>query len=98
MESRELQIDLQQLTATASHWRVLGIEFGALTPPSPGQPYQPTTLAIVAAHRAISRCTAAFTTRTKATAGALEASTAGYVNNESTAAADLSGVPRNGVV
>ncbi|MCV7196789.1 hypothetical protein [Mycobacterium angelicum] len=98
MESSELRIDLQQLNVMAGQWRALATEFIVLAPPAPGQPFQPTTAATAGAHTAVGLSAAAFKSRTHATINALEESVAGYVHNESIAAAKMSAQPRNQVL
>lgn len=98
MESGELRIDVTQLKAAASQWRELSTRLSVLAPPSPGQPFQPTTAAVGGAHAAVGLAAAVLTARTQATTGAVVAGAAGYVNNEATAAAEMAAVPHMRVV
>jgi hypothetical protein len=92
MESGELRIDVNQLRATASHWNELSTEFSVLSPPAAGQPFQSTAAAVGSLHAAVGLAAVAFTVRTQATASAVEAGAADYVNDEASAAAEMAAV------
>lgn len=92
MEPGLLRIDVQQLQATASQWSQRSAELAALTPPSPGEPFQPTTAAVGHAHGTVDLAAAALTTRTQSTTVAVETGATRYGANEETAAAEMAAV------
>ncbi|MCA2244758.1 hypothetical protein JF781_20570 [Mycobacterium sp. WUMAC-067] len=98
MGSDGLQVALDQLAATAGQWQGLGAQLTATTPPSPGQPFQPTTAAVSSINAMVSADAAAFATRTQETAGQVTNAAAHYGSQEATNATDMSNVPKVTVV
>jgi hypothetical protein len=95
VESNELQVvlhQLHQLRVTASQWQGLGAQLAEATPPSPGQPFQPTTAAVNGVNAAIGVAAAAFMARTQATAAGVAAAAAEYGNQEAAAANEMAAV------
>lgn len=98
VEPGTLRIDVNQLTETAGQWSALSAELGVRAAPSLGHSFQPTTAAVGSVQIAVGFAAAVLTSRTQATASAVEAGAAGYVNNEVTSAAEMAAVPQNWVV
>ncbi|MHA7651899.1 hypothetical protein ACX9NE_12215 [Mycobacterium sp. ML4] len=98
MQSVELRVDADCLSATVSQWHGLSTQLGILAPPSPGRPCQPSAAAVSGVHAGVDRGAAALTARIQATAGAVAAGAAGYVDNEAMAAAEFAAVPQHRVV
>ncbi|OSC38478.1 hypothetical protein [Mycobacterium decipiens] len=86
MQPGQLQIDVDQLAATAGQWGVGSADLYGLEPPSPGQPFQPTTAAVSGAHVAVDLAAAALIARAQATTASVADGAARYVSNEATAA------------
>ncbi|ABL03713.1 conserved hypothetical protein [Mycobacterium ulcerans Agy99] len=53
MQPGQLRVEVPQLEATAGEWSQRSATLAALTLPSPGQPFQPTTAAVSSAHTAV---------------------------------------------
>ncbi|WP_406816183.1 hypothetical protein [Mycobacterium sp. M23085] len=98
MGSDGLQVVLDQLVATAGQWQGLGAQLIATTPPSAGQPFQPTTAAVSSINATIGAAAAAFATRTQETAGQVTNAAAGYGTQEATSAGEMADVPKVTVV
>ncbi|KAA1250870.1 hypothetical protein F0Q45_07410 [Mycobacterium simiae] len=99
MGSNELRVVLGQLGVTASQSQGLGAQLATgATPPAPGRPFQATTAAVSGIDAAIGGVAAALATRTQATAGAVVAAAAGYVNQEASAASEMAAVTQGTVV
>ncbi|KZS56793.1 hypothetical protein A4G26_16735 [Mycobacterium kansasii] len=92
MEQDRLRIDVGQLEATAGQWSQRSVELAVLAPPLPGQPFQPTAVAVGSAHAAVDLAAAALTARTQATASTVRAGATGYASNEATAVAEMAAV------
>ncbi|VBA61450.1 hypothetical protein [Mycobacterium attenuatum] len=90
MEQDRLRIDVGQLEATTGQWSRRSVELAVLAPPLPGQPFQPTAVAVGGAHAAVDLAAAALTARTQATASTVQAGATGYASNEATAVAEMS--------
>ncbi|OBB95927.1 hypothetical protein [Mycobacterium sp. 852002-40037_SCH5390672] len=98
MGSNGLQVVLDQLGAMAGRWQGLSAQLTATTPPSPGQPFQPTTAAVSSIHAMITTDAATFATRTQETATQVTNAAAGYGNQEATSADEMADVPKVTVV
>lgn len=76
----------------AGQWQGLSAQFTTITPPSPGQPFQPTTAAISIVDSAIGTATTSLIARTQQTADGAVSAVEGYGNQEATNAADMTNV------
>ncbi|WP_322860101.1 hypothetical protein U8D42_12805 [Mycobacterium europaeum] len=94
MGSDGLQVVLDQLAATAGQWQGLGAQLIATTPPSPGQPFQPTAAAVSSINAMISTDAAAFASRTQETAGQVTNAAGGYGSQEAKSAGEMANVPK----
>jgi hypothetical protein len=92
MGSNELHVVLDQLRVTASQWHGLGAELAGAAPPSPGQPFQPTTAAVNGVNAAVRVAAAVLTARTQATAAGVAVAAAGYGNQEAAGAGEMAAV------
>ncbi|WP_421845337.1 hypothetical protein [Mycobacterium sp.] len=89
MQPGQLQVDVPQLEATAGEWSQRSAALAALTPPSLGQPFQPTTAAVSTAHAAVDLAAAALTTRAQETTVAVETGATRYATNEAISATEM---------
>lgn len=94
MGSDGLQVVLDQLGAMAGRWQGLGAQLTATTPPSPGQPFQPTTAAVSTIYAMMSNDAAAFAARTQETAGQVTNAAAGYGSREATSAGEMADIAK----
>ncbi|OBK12637.1 hypothetical protein [Mycobacterium asiaticum] len=94
MGSNELQVGLDELRATAAQWQGLSAQFTEPVPPSPGQPFQPTTAALNTVNAAVRAAAASLLARTEATADGLVSAAGQYGIQEATSTADMSNVPQ----
>lgn len=92
MGSNGLQVVLDQLAATAGQRRGLGAQLTVATPPSPGQPFQPTTAAVGNINAMIEADAKAFATRTQDTADQVTHAAAGYGSQEARSAGEMADV------
>lgn len=92
MGSDGLQVALDELGATATQWQTLSAQLTGLVPPSPGQPFQPTTAALNSVNAAIGTAAASLVARTQATAGGVVDAAGGYSSQEATSAGDMTAV------
>ncbi len=92
MQPGQLRVEVPQLEATAGEWSQRSATLAALTLPSPGQPFQPTTAAVSSAHTAVGLAAAALTTRTQETIVAVESGATQYATNETTSPAEMAAV------
>lgn len=98
MGSDGLQVVLDQLAAMAGQWQGLSAQLTAATPPSPGQPFQPTTAAVNSINAMIGTDAAAFATRTQETAGQVTNAAVAYGSQEASSAGEMADVPKVTVV
>lgn len=91
MGTNELKVPSDQLLQAASQWQ--GLSAGLATrAPSPGQPFQPTTVAISAIDAAIGVGTAACMARIQDTAAKVTSAAAGYANQDTSGQGQLAAV------
>lgn len=93
-----LQVALDQVAATAGQWRGLSAQFTATAPPSPGQPFQPTTAAVSGIDALVSAAGSALAARIQQTATGVSTAVAHYSDQEATNAVNMSGVTNVRVV
>ncbi|CQD10605.1 hypothetical protein BN000_02190 [Mycobacterium europaeum] len=98
MGSDGLQVPLDQLAAMATQWQGLGAQLTATTPPSPGQPFQPTAAAVSSIDALISAAGATLAARIQETATGMTTAGANYGTQEATNARDMSDVTKVTVV
>lgn len=92
-----LKVPSDQLRQAASQWQ--GLSSGLTgAPPSPGQPFQPTTAAISAIDSAVGVGAAACVARIEDTATGVVAAAAGYASQDATGQGELAGVAAPPVV
>jgi hypothetical protein len=91
MGTSELKVPSDQLQQAASQWQSVSSGLTS-TPPSPGQPFQPTTAAICAIDAAIGLGATACTARIQDTAASVVSAAAGYASQDATGQGELAGV------
>ncbi|MDM3976763.1 hypothetical protein QRB36_21590 [Mycobacterium marseillense] len=92
MGSDGLQVDLDQLRATATQWQGLGAQLTEAAPPSPGQPFQATTAAVSGVNAAVGVAATGFAGRIQATTAGMTSAGAGYANQEATGVGEMAAV------
>ncbi|MEE3063020.1 MAG: hypothetical protein VYA67_03530 [Actinomycetota bacterium] len=91
MGADQLKVPSDQLVRGANQWQALSAGL-TVTPPSPGQQFQPTAAAISAIDAAIAAATAACAARIQDTAARVISAAAGYANEDATGQAQIAGV------
>ncbi|WP_077081852.1 hypothetical protein [Mycobacterium numidiamassiliense] len=86
-----LKVPSDQLQQAAVQWQRLSSGLTS-APPSPGQPYQPTTAAISAIDAAVGAGAAACTARIQDTAASVVSAAAGYANQDAAGQSQLGAV------
>ncbi|OMC14957.1 hypothetical protein [Mycobacterium sp. SP-6446] len=92
MGSGGLRVVPPELQAMAAQWQGLSAGFTNTAPPSPGQPFQPTTAAISAIDAAIGVSAAACAARIQDTAAGVAAAASGYTGQDAAGQSQLGGV------
>lgn len=87
-----MQVGLDQVAALAGQWQTVGAQLTAATPPAPGPPFQPSTIAVDGVNALVAAAGSALAARTQETATGASTATVKYASQEATNAVDMSGV------
>jgi hypothetical protein len=86
--TNDLQVLPPELLAAAAQWEGLSTQL-VRVPPSPGQPFQPTTAAVTSVNAAIGVEAAALAARTQSTTAGVTTAAGGYVSQEAIAEGEM---------